>query len=92
MRTVVQGALIATAVASLFASGTALAAGEPAASAKVKCLGINACKGQSLCSAPGLSHSCAGHNECKGKGWIYAASADECTGKGGRLVGTAGAK
>ncbi len=91
MRHIVQGALIATAVAGLFAAGNASAADAPAR-AKVKCLGINGCKGQTLCSAPGLSNSCAGHNECKGKGWIYAASAEECTSKGGKLVGATTAK
>jgi uncharacterized membrane protein len=87
-----KGALIASAVAGLFASGTAVAADAPAASTKVKCLGINSCKAQGLCSAPGLTHSCAGKNECKGKGWIYAANADECTTKGGHLVGATAGK
>lgn len=92
MRNVTRGALIATAVAGLFASATASAADMPSpAGAKVKCLGINSCKGKGLCSAPGLSHSCAGKNECKGKGWIYAASAEECTTKGGQLVASGSA-
>lgn len=86
MNTTVKGALIATAVAGLFAAGTATAADTAAAPTKVKCLGINSCKGQGLCSAPGLSHTCAGKNECKGKGWIYSESAADCTGKGGKLV------
>jgi uncharacterized membrane protein len=89
MRKVTKGALIATTVAGLFATAAVSAADAPSpTAAKVKCLGINSCKGKGLCSAPELSHSCAGKNECKGKGWIYAASADECTTKGGRLAGS----
>lgn len=89
MRNVTRGALIASAVAGLFAAATASAADMPSPSgSKVKCIGINSCKGKGLCSAPELTHSCAGKNECKGKGWIYAASADECTSKGGHLAGS----
>ncbi len=92
MNGAVKGALVATAVAALFAGGTALAADAPAASAKAKCLGINACKGQGLCSAPGLAHTCAGKNDCKGKGWIYADTAADCVAKGGHVVDPAGGK
>jgi uncharacterized membrane protein len=82
----VKGALIAVAVAGLFGAGVAMAADAQPATGKAKCLGINSCKGQGLCSAPGLAHTCAGKNDCKGKGWIYAESAADCTAKGGRVV------
>ena len=54
------------------------------ASAKVKCMGINECKGQAACDVPN-GHSCAGQNECKGKGWILAPRAD-CDAKGGTVL------
>lgn len=54
-----------------------------ATEAKVKCMGINECKGQGSCD--GASHSCAGQNECKGKGWILAPKS-ECTAKGGEVI------
>lgn len=58
------------------------AGGPETAAAKVKCLGINECKGQGQCDMP--THSCAGQNECKGKGWILV-SQDECDTKGGTV-------
>ena len=56
--------------------GTDTASGDT----KVKCLGINECKGQGACDMP--THSCAGQNECKGKGWLLV-SASECDAQGG---------
>ena len=52
-----------------------------ATDAKVKCVGINDCKGQGQCDMP--THACAGQNECKGKGWIMV-KASECEAKGGK--------
>ncbi len=49
----------------------------------VNCLGINECKGKSLCHTE--KHSCAGQNACKGQGWLDVTSAD-CTAKGGKIV------
>lgn len=59
---------------------------QPAAASTetVKCLGINACKGQSQCGVEG-AHGCAGQNACKGKGWIKVA-AKECTDQGGTVL------
>ena len=51
--------------------------------AKIKCTGVNECKGKGACGAADGSHSCAGKNECKGKGWIEI-PASECTTKGGK--------
>jgi hypothetical protein len=61
---------LASAAAALFvagASGTALAQHEAGSEAKIKCEGVNACKGQGACSS--ANNSCAGKNSCKGKGF-----------------------
>ena len=67
--------------------GGSSAAGEGAdtaeSSAKIKCMGINECKGQGACDT--ATHSCAGQNECKGKGWILATET-ECKTKGGDVI------
>lgn len=52
--------------------------------AKVKCGGINSCKGQGACA--GASNGCAGKNGCKGKGWVETASAKECKDKKGTVI------
>lgn len=77
---------MATAAAALFATATVPSAfaGEEAAAGSVKCMGINACKGESKCKT--AESACAGQNSCKGKGWIVTASAEECTAKGGTVV------
>jgi len=77
-------ALAATA-AMLFSS--AVVTPSFAADAKdtgVKCMGINACKGQSKCKT--AASACAGQNSCKGKGWLLSASADECMKQGGSVI------
>ena len=52
--------------------------------AKVRCEGVNACKGTGECgSASG--NSCAGTNECKGKGWIQIPEKD-CKARGGKVA------
>ena len=82
MKSHVKGAIIATAVAGLFLAKGALAADEGGgkAEAKVKCQGVNECKGKAACAGGG--HECAGENSCKGKGWIEMSAAD-CKAKGG---------
>ena len=71
--------MLASAAAVLFTAGMAggAAAGEHEAGEgeKVKCEGVNGCKGQSACQT---AHSeCSGQNSCKGKGWVYL-SKEEC--------------
>jgi hypothetical protein len=73
--------LVASA-AILFAIGTA--ASTASAEISVKCSGINSCKGTSSCKT--ASSSCKGQNSCKGMGWVQAASASECTAKGGQVI------
>lgn len=60
------GAALATAAALLFNSlSIATASAEEA---KIRCDGVNACKGQSACQT--ASNSCKGMNSCKGKGYL----------------------
>ena len=79
-----KGILIATAAATLFATGAIKARAEDKAGAdKVKCTGINECKGHGTCA--GAGNSCAGQNSCKGKGVVTVPKA-ECEKKGGKVV------
>jgi uncharacterized membrane protein len=77
---------LATTAAALFSSAAApLAfAADTKESTVVKCMGINACKGQSKCAT--ATNACAGQNSCKGHGWLLTASADECTKQGGTVI------
>ena len=80
--------VIASAAAALFALGSAgtAAAGHhegETEDAKVKCIGGNACKGQSECHT--ATHDCGGQNSCKGKGWVTMTPA-ECEAAGGKLA------
>ena len=79
--------LIASTAAALFALGAAGTAsaehheGE-AETAKIKCDGGNACKGQGECHAAG--HDCSGQNGCKGQGFLSMTKAD-CETAGGKV-------
>ena len=81
-KTRLTGAVLATAVALLFAGTIANAAGDSSGAPQVKCLGGNSCKGQSACKT--ASSSCQGQNSCKGKGWVMTASIKECQADGGK--------
>jgi uncharacterized membrane protein len=84
MKNPIQGALLAAAVATLFAAGGSFAAEESkSAGEEVKCEGINSCKGTGACA--GAGHACAGQNACKGHGWTKT-TADDCKAKGGKVV------
>jgi hypothetical protein len=61
-----SGASIAVAVAALIAAASGVATPSYAEGAKGRCIGANACKGKSDCSA----NNCAGTNVCKGKGYL----------------------
>jgi hypothetical protein len=69
----ISGAAIATAAALLF--GTVTTTVSAAEDAKVKCEGVNGCKGKSACAT--ATNSCAGQNSCKGHGYLML-SKDEC--------------
>jgi hypothetical protein len=94
------GTMIAMTAATLFAAAcggksssssdttpTAPAATEQTAAASVNCQGINECKGQGSCKT--AANECKGQNSCKGTGIVEAASAEECTGKGGTVADAA---
>jgi uncharacterized membrane protein len=79
-----KGVLIAATAATLFLDGAVQArAAEKAGGDKVKCYGINECKGRGSCAS--VSNSCAGKNECKGKGFLNMSKV-ECEQKGGKVV------
>ena len=85
------GTLIAGAVASMFAMGAfaadkAAPAKDTKDAAKVKCVGLNECKGKGACG--GAGNDCAGKNACKGKGISPMTEAD-CKAKKGTVVADA---
>jgi hypothetical protein len=76
--------LVASAAATLFLTGAAVARAEDKMGGEqVHCAGINACKGQGACA--GAHNGCAGQNGCKGQG-VTKTSAAECKAKGGTVV------
>jgi hypothetical protein len=77
------GKALVTTAAAIFAAGTLVSAAHGQA-AKVKCSGVNSCKGTSACKTA-LS-ACKGQNSCKGLGWTEATNAAECTSKGGKVL------
>jgi hypothetical protein len=79
-----KGFVVASAVATLLASGNLTARADEKAGGEVSCAGINSCKGHGSCAGEG--HSCAGKNACKGQGWVKVKSEKECTDQGGKVV------
>lgn len=81
-----NGKMIAMAVAGLLLSAAPqlAIAGGATKEAKVKCEGINECKGKTTCATAG--NACAGQNSCKGKG-VLEVTAKECKAKKGKVVG-----
>jgi hypothetical protein len=67
-----SGASIAVAVATLVLTIGGPAAPSHADDAKGRCIGANACKGQSACSTNG----CSGTNACKGQGYLELTKAE----------------
>jgi hypothetical protein len=63
---------MAAAAALLFGSMAVTTAN--ADEAKVKCEGVNACKGQSACAT--AHNACHGQNSCKGKGYLSLTKAE----------------
>ena len=68
-----SGIAMATAAAMLF-STAAITTANAADAAKVKCEGVNSCKGKSACST--AKSSCQGQNACKGQGFLSLSKAD----------------
>lgn len=77
--------VLLAAVAGLLAVGVAgtVSTARAAEGEKVKCYGINSCKGTGGCA--GAGHGCAGKNACKGQGFVETTK-DECAHKGGALT------
>ena len=71
--TKIQSIAMAAAAAVLF-SAAPLTTVSAADAAKVKCEGVNGCKGQSACKT--ASSSCSGQNSCKGKGFLQLSKSD----------------
>jgi hypothetical protein len=67
-----SGAAIATAAAMLF--NTVAVTSAHAEDAKVKCEGVNSCKGKSACAT--AQNSCQGQNGCKGHGYLMLSKAE----------------
>jgi hypothetical protein len=63
---------LAAAAAVLFS--TAVVSTASADDAKVKCAGVNSCKGHSACKS--ANNACKGQNSCKGKGFLEMTQAD----------------
>jgi uncharacterized membrane protein len=81
-----KGFLLATAAAALFVSSPILAEDvHPAAPGKVKCGGVNACKGKAECNTASNANACKGKNACAGQGWI-SLTEEDCKAKGGKVV------
>jgi uncharacterized membrane protein len=72
MKTTMTGAAIATAAALLFS--TVAVPTAQAEEAKIKCEGVNSCKGTSACAT--AHNSCQGQNKCKGEGFLLLAKHD----------------
>lgn len=72
MKNPTKAAMIATAAALLF--GSIAAPVSAADEAKVKCEGVNSCKGQGACATE--KNSCAGKNSCKGQGYVQLSKAE----------------
>ena len=67
-----SGAALAVAVATLILTVAAPGGTSQADDAKGRCMGANACKGQSACSTNG----CSGTNVCKGQGYLELTQKD----------------
>jgi hypothetical protein len=67
-----SGIALAAAAAVMFS--TAAVSTASADDAKVKCAGVNSCKGHSACKS--ANNACKGQNSCKGKGFVEMTHAD----------------
>jgi hypothetical protein len=72
MTKTLSGAALASAAALLFSVASIGTAS--ADEAKMQCVGVNACKGQSSCKS--AHNSCKGQNSCKGKGFVEMTQKD----------------
>ena len=75
----VSGTLLAIAAAGIFQVSAVHTAA--AASGKVRCIGVNACKGKSECKTAAAQK---GQNACKGHGLLFL-SEEQCKMRGGKI-------
>jgi hypothetical protein len=68
-------AILAAAAGALFLAGQATPSLAAEEDGKIKCEGVNACKGHSDCST--ATNECSGQNSCKGKGFVMM-TPEEC--------------
>ncbi|MBI2339172.1 MAG: hypothetical protein HYU99_02235 [Deltaproteobacteria bacterium] len=80
------GTIVATAVAGFIFTANCMAEETTTSTttAKVKCSGMNECKGKGMCK--GMDNACKGQNGCKGKGWMEMDTEKDCTDKKGTVV------
>ena len=71
-----RSALVASAAAAMFLAGSLVlpSAEESGAGAKIKCEGVNSCKGHSECKS--AQNDCKGKNSCSGKGFMIMSKAE----------------
>jgi len=78
------GTVLALAVAGLITTGCAQTGGAySGVGAQVRCIGLNACRGQSNCALG--PNSCKGQNQCRGTGWLFSTQ-QYCIEKGGEAI------
>ncbi|MDD3444530.1 MAG: hypothetical protein PHS60_03920 [Zavarzinia sp.] len=78
------GFTLAAAAATLFSAGAMMLAPVAASAADgVRCIGANACKGQSACKT--ATNECKGLNACKGQGFIVTPTEANCEAAGGHV-------
>ena len=77
-----RGTSIALAVSALLTATACSGSGNDAASSTaqaIKCEGGNACSGQSDCATADGKSLCSGENACKGTGYVYTQTQEQCT-------------
>ncbi|HWZ88172.1 MAG TPA: hypothetical protein VNW92_04960 [Polyangiaceae bacterium] len=60
-------------------SGSAGPSDAPSTSQAIKCEGGNACAALSECATADGKSLCSGENECKGTGYVYTETQEQCT-------------
>ena len=76
-----SGVALAAAAAALLIGGNIVPSASAQTEEKVKCYGVNACKGHGSCAT--ANNACKGKNACKGQGFLELTK-DKCTEKGGK--------
>ncbi len=80
----IVGITLATAAALAFSAAPITSSLANSMSHQVKCVGVNACKGQGSCRTK--KNACKGQNSCKGKGIKMMSSKESCQKAGGTVT------